>query len=100
MTVNQPNRPRSIDPEQWAMWNYRTARALVSAMGPCAPTPEDEVDIDDVAIEVIELPPSFADLERAINRAASELQEQGEKSNRIAIQLLTALARFHSELGK
>jgi hypothetical protein len=82
------------------MWNQRTAAALVAALGPCAPTAEDmELQLDEIAVEVITLPPSFAELEAAINRAASELQEQGEKSNRIAIQLLTALALFHAEMG-
>jgi hypothetical protein len=56
-------------------------------------------EIEPYEIQVFEVPASFASLELAINRAVSELQGQGAKSNRIAIQLLTALALFHQEIG-
>ncbi|HLT18670.1 MAG TPA: hypothetical protein VKZ96_04355 [Thermomicrobiales bacterium] len=36
----------------------------------------------------------------AVERAASELHGQGAKSDRIALQLLTALARFEGEVGQ
>lgn len=59
----------------------------------------EDVEISDIGAEVIELPAAFADLGLAIRRAASDLENQGEKSDRIATQLLTALARFHAECG-
>jgi hypothetical protein len=43
--------------------------------------------------------PAFRDLERAIRRAADDLDGQGERSCRIATQLLTALALYHAEVG-
>jgi outer membrane murein-binding lipoprotein Lpp len=70
-----------------------------SDWGARAMTQDEELQLEEIAIQVVELPAAFADLEVCINRAASELEGQGEKSNRIARQLLTALARFHGECG-
>lgn len=48
--------------------------------------------------EALPMLPDFEldDLLLAVRRAASELEGQGEKSDRIATQLLTALGRFEA----
>lgn len=45
------------------------------------------------------IPGPLDELLRAVNRAAGELQYGGARENRIALQLLTATARFHAETG-
>jgi hypothetical protein len=59
-----------------------------------------QVRIEEIAIEVVELPPAVDDLTLAVRRAASELHGLSEKSDRIAEQLYAALARFSKETGQ
>lgn len=60
---------------------------------------EPELELESYAVQVVELPPEIVDLTLAVRRAASELEGQGEKSDRIATQLLTALALFAKDTG-
>lgn len=63
-------------------------------------TPRDyDCEISDISVELIELPDAVSDLTQAVMRAADELEGQGSKSDRIAAQLLHALAVFHRETG-
>ena len=43
--------------------------------------------------------PAARILEEAINRAVRDLEGQGSRSDRIALQLLTALAKYAAETG-
>lgn len=85
-------RPRGIDPADWARYNERQSRTLATLSGMPAPEPG-----------VLELAPYEAgpihDLLTAVRRAASELEGTSEKGDRVSLQLLTALARYHSETG-
>lgn len=58
--------------------------------------PYDDREFHEIAIRV-ECSGPLNDLMHAVSRAASELEGQGEKSDRIAAQLLTALAVFQRE---
>ena len=89
------SKPNGIDPVEWARYNERMQRTLtmLSRMD------HSEVPLERYAVEVVELPPAIQDLTLAVRRAAGELEGQGERSDRIATQLLTALARFASETG-
>lgn len=91
--MDQPEQPKNCDPVAWAEWNHRTAQIMAGQF-----MPEAEMQLAEYEIEVREMPLAFAGLETAIHRAVSELENQGEKSNRIATQLLTALALFHAEM--
>jgi uncharacterized protein YoxC len=57
----------------------------------------EELALEPYAVEVVELPPAVQDLTLAVRRAASELHGTSEKGDRIALQLVTALARFAKE---
>ncbi len=59
-----------------------------------------EIAMEELAIEIVPMPPSVAHLFAVVGRAANELQDMGEKSNRIALQLLQALAAAEKELGQ
>lgn len=89
--------PTGIDPAAWAEWNQQTARMLSRRMG--IETPELEVDLGRYAVEIVELPPAVTDLTLAVRRAASELEGTSEKADRVALQLLTALAIFAKDTG-
>jgi hypothetical protein len=96
------NRPNGISVEEWARYNERCAwQATLARAGLARHGSQHDADMDlaPYEVKIVEAPSAFVDLETAIHRAASELEEQGEKSNRIATQLLTALARFHAEIG-
>lgn len=60
---------------------------------------ERELLLEPYAVEVVELPPAVTDLTLAVRRAASELHGTSEKADRIALQLLTALAHFAKDTG-
>jgi hypothetical protein len=51
-------------------------------------------------IELVEITSPVDSLLESVRLAASELEQQGEKSNRIATQLLTALSKFARETGR
>lgn len=64
---------------------------------------EDACAADEAALDLrefeirVECSGPLNDLMHAVSRAASELEGQGAKSDRVAEQLLTALARFQKE---
>lgn len=87
--------PKNLDPAAWAHWNEQAARILSQRMGIETP----ELELAPYAIEVVELPPAVTDLTLAVRRAASELEGTSEKGDRIAMQLLTALAHFAKDTG-
>jgi hypothetical protein len=89
--------PKGIDPAAWAHWNEQAARILSKRMG--IETPELEIELAPYAVEIVELPPAITDLTLAVRRAASELEGTSEKADRIALQLLTALAHFAKDTG-
>lgn len=60
-------------------------------------TPED-IELESIAIRV-ELDTPLNNLFEVIRQAASELENQGEKSQRIAEQLLRGMAKFCKETG-
>lgn len=63
-------------------------------------TPRDyDCELTDIAVELVELPAAMDDLVRSVARAASELEGTSAKGDRIAAQLLHALAVFHRETG-
>lgn len=85
--------PKNLDPVAWAEWNQQTARALSQRME------IEMLELAPYAVEIIELPPAIIDLTLAVRRAASELHGTSEKADRIALQLLTALAHFAKDTG-
>lgn len=63
-------------------------------------TPRDyDCELTDIAVDVVELPAAIDDVLRAVLRAASELEGTSAKADRIAAQLLHAVAIFHRETG-
>lgn len=92
MTTKEPT---GIDPAAWARYNELTSR------GPKVRDPRTLRDEPTFSLEPYEIRIEWAgpisDLMHAVRRAASELEGQGEKSDRIALQLLTAMARFAVE---
>jgi hypothetical protein len=87
------DRPGNMDPYEWALYNERQSHTLATLSG--LPAPEPGV-LNLAPYEVQQDPPELTDLMLVINRAAGELQGGGERENRIALQLLTALARFEA----
>jgi hypothetical protein len=77
--------PKNLDPEAWARWNERW-RARASARG----------HIEPYVIHIQSCGP-LNDLLWSVRNAASELEGTSEKADRIATQLLTALAKFALE---
>jgi hypothetical protein len=59
---------------------------------------DDEPELEALAINV-DLDPVLRDLIRTVRHAVNELEGQGAKSDRVAAQLLTALAIFHRKTG-
>lgn len=92
-------KPTNLDPVEWAKYNQSMQRTLARMMG----FPEPEFDLTPYEIEIRTIPSELAeparDLMLDVRRAASELEGQGERSDRIALQLITALARFAQETG-
>jgi hypothetical protein len=58
----------------------------------------DELELESIAIRV-ELDTPLNELFEVIRQAASELENQGEKSQRIAEQLLAGMAAFCKKTG-
>lgn len=58
-----------------------------------------EPELEQIA-ESVDFDPILQELLATVHNAASELHGQGAKSDRIAQQLYTALARFHNETGR
>lgn len=69
-------------------------RRLADEMG----IDEPEIELESIAIRV-EIDTPLQALFETVRNAASELEGQGEKSNRIAEQLLRGLATFCRETG-
>jgi hypothetical protein len=89
------DKPTGIGLEAWARYNENQNRALAELSG--LPAPEPGVPVPR-AIEVrSDITAAVAELTRAVRRAASELEGTGETGDRVAVKLLTALARFASE---
>jgi hypothetical protein len=87
-------KPCSIDPVEWALYNESQNRTLAALSGMPAPEPGVlELAPYEIEIRVVESDP-LGELILAVQRAAAELEGQGEKSDRVATQLITALARF------
>lgn len=85
-------KPKTIDPFAWAQFNQAIAMNLANAMQ----LPEPELQLEQYEIRIEETGP-LNELFRSIRRAVGELEGQGEKSDRIALQLLTAMARFAAD---
>ena len=81
--------PRTTDPAEWARHNQQAGPGCVVPVEPERPL---ELAPHEVGSPVRELL-------TAVERAASELHGQGAKSDRIALQLLTAIARFEGEVS-
>jgi hypothetical protein len=84
--------PKNLDPEAWARWNEYCAQTVARMLGWPMPTIERE----QMRIEVQSCGP-LNDLLWSVRNAASELEGTSEKADRIATQLLTALAKFARE---
>jgi hypothetical protein len=86
-------KPCGIDPVEWAHYNASQARSLAEISG----LPPSEAGVlDSEMYETAQGP--LDDLLRAVRRAASELERTSEKGDRVSLQLLTAMARFHAEV--
>jgi len=75
-----------------------TERVCVASWPELTDRCEEETELESIAIR-IELDEPLQSLLVAVQRAASELEGQGAKSDRISQQLYTALAVFHRETG-
>lgn len=100
-TTMTMSKPVSLDPVEWARWNESQARTMAALSG--LPEPEPGVlDLAPYETETLEVRTEITgplnELLTAVSRAASELQGTSEKGDRIALQLLTAQARFHAEV--
>jgi hypothetical protein len=73
-------------------------RSKAEAPNLCEQEPE-RTELDELAVRV-ELDPTLQELIDKVRTAASELEGQGAKSDRIAQQLLAALATFHLRTGR
>lgn len=87
--------PRGIDPVAWAEYNARQNQTLAAISGLPAPVIH-EVETLEVRTEITG---ALSALLQCVQRAASELEGTSEKGDRVSLQLLTALARFHAEVG-
>jgi hypothetical protein len=98
--VNLAHRkPCGIDPVEWARYNASQNRTLAELSGLPAPEP-GVLELAPYEVEVrTRIPGPLDELLGAVNRAAGELQHGGARENRIAVQLLTAAARFEAEIG-
>lgn len=90
------NTPRGIAPLDWALFNQAEARR------PRYPTPVENDTAPSSselrsALQVTEDPIALSHLLTAVQRAANDLWGQGERSDRIANQLFTALAEFERD---
>lgn len=103
--MEQANRkPISQCPNEWAEFNRQMANITLDEMVANYPQMLSglaNVRIDTfeepISLEVFEVPGPVNDLISAIQNAASELEGQGEKSDRIARQLIEALAVFAAQ---
>ena len=94
------DKPKNISAVDWALYNQHAAKTLAEISGMPAPEP-GVLDLAPYEIEMRVLHDDPIDeLILAVQRAAAELEGQGEKSDRIAAQLITALARFSTETGR
>lgn len=95
--------PKGIDPAAWARFNQEVGRTPLEGRDHPIPqfmvSRELELELAPYAVELVELPPACMDLTLAVRRAASELEGTSEKGDRVALQLLTALAHFAKDIG-
>lgn len=93
------DKPNNIDPAEWARYNASQARTLAVLVG----TLDADFELTQYEVVVRELPQDMLeparDLMIAVGNAASELEGQGEKSDRIAAQLYEAVAVFAKATG-
>jgi hypothetical protein len=96
-TTMTMSKPVSLDPVEWARWNESQARTMAALSG----LPEPEPGVLDIA--PYEINPRavaaepLAELLTSVRRAADELHGTSAKGDRIALQLVNAMARFHAE---
>ncbi len=100
-------KPQSINPVEWAEYNARPRLEGKDHPQPTMVVNRQEFQSARVDHSVIRslpvmLPRIGVDLilEPAIRRAVNDLGGQGERSDRIALQLLTALAQYAKETGR
>lgn len=84
--------PKNLDPEAWARWNEHCAQTVARALG----VPEPTLEREPYVIRIQSCGP-LNDLLWSVRQAASELEGTSEKADRIATQLITALAKFAKE---
>jgi hypothetical protein len=89
------DRPNNISAVDWAPYNQRANRTLAELSGLPAPEP----GVLELAPYEVRVESPLGELLTAVRRAASELEGTSEKGDRVSLQLLTALARFHAETG-
>lgn len=82
--------PRGIDPVEWAQYNASSNRTLAELSK--IPEPPESFTIR------VEVTGPMSDLLAAVRRAATDLEGSSPLGDRVSLQLLTALARFHSEV--
>lgn len=95
--------PKNQDPVAWARFNESQSTLELSLSRAITRQNRDEAranrEIRSFAVEVRVMPDSLKDLIIVVRNAASELENGGERENRIGQQLLTALAAFAQETG-
>lgn len=105
MQTSRP-KPQSINPVEWAEYNADRPLAIMTDVREVALSEaihRFEESPESIALEPIVIAsdtPAARILEDAINRAVADLEGQGSRSDRIALQLLTALALYAAEVGK
>lgn len=94
--INMMEKPKTLCPESWASYNLETARILTerNGFGTVA-----ELELEPYSINPEGMLPCIQDLTLAVRRAVSELHGTSAKADRIALQLITALALFSKENG-
>jgi hypothetical protein len=93
---------RSLTAELASIENEQTAQLRDDFVAMMEDVLDDAegITLDELAIEVVQMPPSLPELLAVIRRACSELQDMGAKSERIALQLLTAAANVQKDMAE
>lgn len=109
-------KPQSINPVEWAEYNRRPEGKdhpqptmvvnnrewphFEAVLGPEIDAMIASTLRDPPRVQIVGEHPAARILEEAINRAVRDLEGQGSRSDRVALQLLTALALYAAEVGK
>jgi hypothetical protein len=94
------DKPNNISCLDWALYNQRAARTLAELSGLPAPEPGVAVVEPPEVQWRIDITAPINDLLVAVGHAVSDLEGSGELGDKVASNLLQALAKFAKETGQ